>query len=84
MADCGARLSKTMDGKGFGKGLMKSDMCASFWSDVGVLPNCDINKSNPNLMKAIDNIFKSRFREWKFDNQRAAKLQREPEVPAKE
>ncbi|KAB2636113.1 hypothetical protein D8674_026647 [Pyrus ussuriensis x Pyrus communis] len=38
-------------------------------------PNWDIDKSNPNLMKCIDNIFKSHFREWKFDNQRVAELQ---------
>ncbi|KAB2600184.1 hypothetical protein D8674_010455 [Pyrus ussuriensis x Pyrus communis] len=31
-------------------------------------PNWDIDKCNPNLMKAIDNMFKSHFQEWKFDN----------------
>ena len=35
-------------------------------------------------MKAIDNTFKSRFQEWKFDNQRAAALQQEQEVLADE
>ncbi|RXH95556.1 hypothetical protein DVH24_008056 [Malus domestica] len=38
----------------------------------------DIDKSNPNLMKAMDNMFKSHFWELKFNNQLAAKLQREP------
>ncbi|CAN6547153.1 unnamed protein product [Malus baccata var. baccata] len=45
-----------------------------------LVPHWDINKSNPNLMKAIDNIFKSRFQEWKFDNLHATELQREPEL----
>ncbi|XP_050106825.1 uncharacterized protein LOC126586165 isoform X2 [Malus sylvestris] len=43
-------------------------------------PNWDIGKNNPNLMKAIDNMFKPRIQEWKFDNQREAELQREPEL----
>ncbi|KAB2632790.1 hypothetical protein D8674_029037 [Pyrus ussuriensis x Pyrus communis] len=28
--------------------------------------NWDIDKSDPNLMKVINNVFKSRFWEWKF------------------
>ncbi|KAB2630725.1 hypothetical protein D8674_008244 [Pyrus ussuriensis x Pyrus communis] len=31
--------------------------------------NWDIDKSDSNLMKAIDNVFKLRFQEWKFDNE---------------
>ncbi|TQE14287.1 hypothetical protein C1H46_000206 [Malus baccata] len=46
--------------------------------------NRDIDKSDPNLMKVINNVFKSRFREWKFDNQCAAALQQEQEVLADE
>ncbi|CAN6558126.1 unnamed protein product [Malus baccata var. baccata] len=42
--------------------------------------NWDIDNSDLNLMKAIDNTFKSRFREWKFDNERVAALQQEPKI----
>ncbi|RXH83138.1 hypothetical protein DVH24_003636 [Malus domestica] len=42
--------------------------------------NWDIDKSDPNLMKAIDNAFKSRFRGWKFDNECVAALQQEPKI----
>ncbi|TQD91340.1 hypothetical protein C1H46_023091 [Malus baccata] len=49
-----------------------------------LVPNWDIAKSNPNVMKAIDNMFKSRFWEWKFDNQCVAELQQEPELLEKE
>ncbi|CAN6695413.1 unnamed protein product [Malus baccata var. baccata] len=83
-------------------GVVRLDIRANFWSDVGVLvrDKCGVDWEswkvipeelkmhlideyalsyyNPNLMKAIDNIFKSRFREWKFDNQRAAEVHREP------
>ncbi|KAB2596146.1 hypothetical protein D8674_031596 [Pyrus ussuriensis x Pyrus communis] len=89
MADGGARLSNTMDGE---------DIRASFWFDVGALvrDKCVADweswRAIPKKLKihmidelaAIDNMFKSRFREWKFDNQRAAKLQQEPELLAEE
>ncbi|KAB2606167.1 hypothetical protein D8674_005884 [Pyrus ussuriensis x Pyrus communis] len=60
-------------------------MRTRFWSNARVLVHdkCG-DKSNPNLMKCIDNIFKSHFWEWKFDNQRAAELHRELEPPVEE
>ncbi|KAB2600114.1 hypothetical protein D8674_010385 [Pyrus ussuriensis x Pyrus communis] len=91
MVDCGARSSKTMDGE---------DMCARFWSDVGVLVHdkCRVDwessRAIPEELKMhlidelaicfIDNIFKSHCQEWKFDNQHVAELQREPEPLAEE
>ncbi|KAB2604174.1 hypothetical protein D8674_037983 [Pyrus ussuriensis x Pyrus communis] len=91
MVNCGMRLSKTIHGEGSEKG------CGVDWETWRATPeemkmhlineldpNWNIDKSNPNLMKCIDNIFKSRFWEWKFDNQRVAELQREPEPSADE
>ncbi|KAB2608348.1 hypothetical protein D8674_011516 [Pyrus ussuriensis x Pyrus communis] len=74
-----------------GVGALVREKCAAEWESWRAIPeelkmhmidelatNWDIDKSNPNLMRAIDNMFRSRFQEWKFDNQYAAELQREP------
>ncbi|CAN6570643.1 unnamed protein product [Malus baccata var. baccata] len=45
-------------------------------------PDWDIDQSDPNLMKCIDNIFKSSFWEWKFDVECETELNRIPEPPA--
>ncbi|TQD75079.1 hypothetical protein C1H46_039386 [Malus baccata] len=49
-----------------------------------LVPNWDIDKSDPNLMKAMDDVFKSRCREWTFNNECVAALQQEPELPTDE
>ncbi|TQD98219.1 hypothetical protein C1H46_016173 [Malus baccata] len=47
-------------------------------------PDWDIDQSDPNLMKCIDNLFKSSFWEWKFDVEHKAELNRIPEPPVVE
>ncbi|KAB2597875.1 hypothetical protein D8674_000795 [Pyrus ussuriensis x Pyrus communis] len=121
MADKDARSSMAIDGEDpplYGRsryritgdeiiGVVKSNKCASFSSDVGatvrtkcaadweswkaipeelkmhmideLVSNWDIGKSDPNLMKVINNVFKSRFQEWNFDNERDATIQQEQE-----
>ncbi|RXH97745.1 hypothetical protein DVH24_010070 [Malus domestica] len=56
---------------------MVRNKCAADWESSRAIPeelkmqminelaaNWDIDKRYPNLMKAIDNVFKSRFQEW--------------------
>ncbi|RXI04791.1 hypothetical protein DVH24_039065 [Malus domestica] len=61
MADSGGPSSKRVQGEGY----EKSDMVKKFRGDVE--PNWDIDKSDANLMKCIDVVFKYHFRELKFD-----------------
>ncbi|KAB2622776.1 hypothetical protein D8674_024958 [Pyrus ussuriensis x Pyrus communis] len=89
MGDSGACLLKTTDSE---------EQHASLWSYVGALlrTKCDADwdswRAIPEELKmhmidelvAIDNMFKLRFREWKFDNQHAIELQQESELPANE
>ncbi|KAB2603117.1 hypothetical protein D8674_004122 [Pyrus ussuriensis x Pyrus communis] len=53
-------------------GYQKSDIVNKFRGDVGVLPDWDIDKSDANLMKCIDVVFKYCFWELKFDAERDA------------
>ncbi|KAB2620245.1 hypothetical protein D8674_037906 [Pyrus ussuriensis x Pyrus communis] len=67
MADSGGPSSKTIQGEGSEK-----DMANKFRGNVGVLPDWNIDKSDSNLMKCINVVFKYHFRELKFDVQRDA------------
>ncbi|KAB2626941.1 hypothetical protein D8674_020559 [Pyrus ussuriensis x Pyrus communis] len=78
IADSGARLSKRMEGE-------MHDKCNANWESWRAVPKeieTHLIDDDPNLMKCIDNIFKSSFREWKFDVKHVAKLNRIPEPPA--
>ncbi|RXH69062.1 hypothetical protein DVH24_031395 [Malus domestica] len=74
--------------------VLLRDKCSADWESwravpeeikmhlVNVLePDWDIDQSDPNLMKCIDNIFKSSFREWKFDVECETELNRIPKPP---
>ncbi|TQD75874.1 hypothetical protein C1H46_038593 [Malus baccata] len=67
-------------------GAMVRTKCAADWESWRAIPE-ELKMHMINelaLYKAIDNVFKSRFREWKFDNERAAELQQERKVPGDE
>ncbi|KAB2619901.1 hypothetical protein D8674_037467 [Pyrus ussuriensis x Pyrus communis] len=80
MADSGTRLSKTTNGKGSGKDLPRTK-CSADWKYWRAIPD-ELKMHMIDELAATDNAFKSRFREWKFDNECTAALQQEPEVPA--
>ncbi|TQD75131.1 hypothetical protein C1H46_039335 [Malus baccata] len=77
--------------------VLVRDKCSANWESWRIVPeeikthlvdefepDWDIDQSDPNLMKCIDNIFKSSFRKWKFDVQCEAELNRIPKPPAVE
>ncbi|KAB2625935.1 hypothetical protein D8674_017595 [Pyrus ussuriensis x Pyrus communis] len=74
MADSGVYSSKTTDSEGDGKALVCT-RCVADWESRRAIPdelkmhlidelvpNWDIDKNDPNLMKAIDNMFKQNYR----------------------
>ncbi|KAB2606356.1 hypothetical protein D8674_006073 [Pyrus ussuriensis x Pyrus communis] len=77
MAAPGGPMSKKVQGEGSEKlGYQKSDIVNKFRGDLGVLPDWDIDKSDANLMKCIDVVFKYRFWELKYDVEHDAERHR--------
>ncbi|KAB2630975.1 hypothetical protein D8674_008494 [Pyrus ussuriensis x Pyrus communis] len=94
MIESSARSSKRSDGQGSGKVCNKYGVDWESWRAVPekikthlideLESDWDIDKSDINLMKCIDNIFKFYLREWKFNVEHEAELQRKPERPTVE